>query len=55
MLVPILTTVLVITIGVLVIVWLEREIFATIQQRIRPKYASPLGVFQALADGKSCT
>ena len=37
------------------LIWLEREIFAGIQQRIRPKYASPLGVLQALADSKSCT
>ncbi|MCV5003011.1 NADH-quinone oxidoreductase subunit H, partial [Escherichia coli] len=37
--------------GVLVIVWLEREISAGIQQRIGPEYAGPLGVLQALADG----
>nr|YP_010019363.1 NADH-plastoquinone oxidoreductase subunit 1 [Primula strumosa]QOJ48978.1 NADH-plastoquinone oxidoreductase subunit 1 [Primula strumosa] len=49
--VPILTTVLGITIGVLVIVWLEREISAGIQQRIGPEYAGPLGTLQALADG----
>nr|YP_010467805.1 NADH dehydrogenase subunit A [Ruta chalepensis]UVF30152.1 NADH dehydrogenase subunit A [Ruta chalepensis]UVF33477.1 NADH dehydrogenase subunit A [Ruta graveolens] len=48
---PILTLVLTITIGVLVIVWLEREISAGIQQRIGPEYASPLGILQALADG----
>uniref|UniRef100_UPI0030FEB50A NADH-plastoquinone oxidoreductase subunit 1 n=1 Tax=Primula chapaensis TaxID=690490 RepID=UPI0030FEB50A len=51
MFVPILTTVLGITIGVLIIVWLEREISAGIQQRIGPEYAGPFGVLQALADG----
>ncbi|KAK9986634.1 hypothetical protein SO802_031585 [Lithocarpus litseifolius] len=40
-----------ITIGVLVIVWLEREISAGLQQRIGPEYSGPLGVLQALADG----
>nr|AYP33304.1 NADH-plastoquinone oxidoreductase subunit 1 [Goeppertia roseopicta] len=49
--VPILTLILGITIGVLVIVWLEREISAVIQQRIGPEYAGPLGILQALADG----
>ncbi|TXG46682.1 hypothetical protein EZV62_027837 (chloroplast) [Acer yangbiense] len=44
-------TILGITIGVLVIVWLEREISAGIQQRIGPEYASPFGILQALADG----
>nr|YP_009248405.1 NADH-plastoquinone oxidoreductase subunit 1 [Hanguana malayana]AMW66457.1 NADH-plastoquinone oxidoreductase subunit 1 [Hanguana malayana] len=48
---PILTLILGITVGVLVIVWLEREISAAIQQRIGPEYAGPFGILQALADG----
>nr|QUB02143.1 NADH-plastoquinone oxidoreductase subunit 1 [Geogenanthus poeppigii] len=50
-LVPIFSLIFGITIGVLVIVWLEREISAAIQQRIGPEYAGPLGILQALADG----
>lgn len=51
MLVSIFTLILGVVIGILVIVWLEREISAGIQQRIGPEYAGPLGVLQALADG----
>nr|YP_010940602.1 NADH-plastoquinone oxidoreductase subunit 1 [Polygonum milletii]YP_010940857.1 NADH-plastoquinone oxidoreductase subunit 1 [Polygonum suffultum]YP_010942995.1 NADH-plastoquinone oxidoreductase subunit 1 [Bistorta paleacea]QXL58758.1 NADH-plastoquinone oxidoreductase subunit 1 [Bistorta coriacea]WLS49692.1 NADH-plastoquinone oxidoreductase subunit 1 [Bistorta macrophylla]WLS50202.1 NADH-plastoquinone oxidoreductase subunit 1 [Bistorta vivipara]WLS49777.1 NADH-plastoquinone oxidoreductase su len=51
MLIPIFILILGITLGVLVIVWLEREISAGIQQRIGPEYAGPLGILQALADG----
>nr|QBL05766.1 NADH-plastoquinone oxidoreductase subunit 1 [Eriachne pauciflora] len=48
---PILALLLGITIQVLVIVWLEREVSASIQQRIGPEYAGPLGLLQAVADG----
>nr|YP_010953962.1 NADH-plastoquinone oxidoreductase subunit 1 [Cladopus fukienensis]WMV01357.1 NADH-plastoquinone oxidoreductase subunit 1 [Cladopus fukienensis] len=50
-LLPILILVLGILICLLLIVWLEREISAGLQQRIGPEYVSPLGVLQALADG----
>ncbi|KAL5067413.1 hypothetical protein RYX36_018300 [Vicia faba] len=49
-LVPILILILGITISVLAIVWLEREISAGVQQRIGPEYAGPFGILQALAD-----
>jgi NAD(P)H-quinone oxidoreductase subunit 1 len=38
------------TIGVLVIIWLEKEISAAIQQLIGPEYAGPLGILQDIAD-----
>nr|YP_010442318.1 NADH-plastoquinone oxidoreductase subunit 1 [Clematis rutoides]UTD48177.1 NADH-plastoquinone oxidoreductase subunit 1 [Clematis rutoides] len=51
LLIPIFTPVFGIIIGVLVIVWLERQISAGVQQRIGPEYAGPFGILQALADG----
>ncbi|KAF0936105.1 hypothetical protein E2562_038739, partial [Oryza meyeriana var. granulata] len=48
---PILTLLLGITIEVLVIVWLEREISASIQQHIGHEYAGPLGLLKDIADG----
>ena len=49
--VPILAVVVGSTLGVLVLVWLERKISAAVQQRVGPEYAGALGVTQALADG----
>lgn len=49
--IPILSVLIGATLGVLVIVWLERKISAAVQQRIGPEYVGPLGVIQALADG----
>lgn len=39
------------TLGVLVVVWLERKVSAGAQQRVGPEFAGPLGLLQALADG----
>jgi NAD(P)H-quinone oxidoreductase subunit 1 len=49
--IPILSVLIGATLGVLVIVWLERKVSAAVQQRVGPEYAGPLGVIQALADG----
>jgi NAD(P)H-quinone oxidoreductase subunit 1 len=49
--IPILAVLIGATLGVLVIVWLERKVSAAVQQRIGPEYVGPLGVIQALADG----
>ncbi|XXG61674.1 hypothetical protein AAC387_Pa05g0222 [Persea americana] len=48
---PIFTHVSGIIIGALVIVCLERKIYARMQQHIKHEHATPLGILQALADG----
>jgi len=50
-LVSTLTLVTGVTVGVSVIVWLERKVSAGVQQRIGPEYAGPLGITQSLVDG----
>ncbi|NJN29594.1 MAG: NADH-quinone oxidoreductase subunit NuoH [Synechococcales cyanobacterium RM1_1_8] len=39
------------TVGLLVLVWLERKISAAAQQRVGPEYAGPQGSLQAAVDG----
>nr|YP_010475441.1 NADH dehydrogenase subunit 1 [Corydalis incisa]YP_010475458.1 NADH dehydrogenase subunit 1 [Corydalis incisa]UVH69728.1 NADH dehydrogenase subunit 1 [Corydalis incisa]UVH69745.1 NADH dehydrogenase subunit 1 [Corydalis incisa] len=51
LLVPIFIPLFGITIGIFIIVWLERKISAGVQQRMGPEYAGPFGILQALADG----
>lgn len=48
---PVLSVIIVATLGVLVLVWLERKISAAVQQRVGPEYAGALGLLQPLADG----
>ncbi|AFY37371.1 NADH dehydrogenase subunit H [[Leptolyngbya] sp. PCC 7376] len=48
---PLLLMIIGATVGVLVVVWLERKVSAAAQQRIGPEYAGPLGVLQPVADG----
>lgn len=35
-----------------IIVWLQREIFARVKQRIDPEHVGSLRIFQVLTDGK---
>ncbi len=48
---PMLVMIIVATVGVLVVVWLERKISAAAQQRVGPEFAGPEGSLQAIADG----
>lgn len=48
---PMLLLIVAATLGVLVVVWQERKVSATVQQRYGPEYAGPLGMLQSLADG----
>lgn len=48
---PLLLMLIAATVGVLVVVWLERKISAAAQQRVGPEFAGPLGTLQPAADG----